>query len=284
MNCLEARQVLTSASLRQAPSAPYDLTAAQAHVAACPACAERFAALGRAVLSPQAEALSCAECRAWLADAADNALTGNLAALLVTHLAECPACAAEHAALLATLRLARASALPEPPRQPAFDLSFLPAPAVLWTQVRAHLRRLSVEVPAALLWQARQLAAPPPGLKLSYAPARVRGAGETVAIISISDEAAGLRLDLRATRSPDGAVYLTVSPLDAASEQPLAGARVALAEASGRLLETATVRAAGVARFEAVAPGHYLIRLQHQGNTWEIPVHLGEDAPQQGIA
>jgi len=277
MNCIEARQILTSAALGPSPHASYDLTAAQAHVAACPACAERFAALGRAVLSPQAEALSCAECRAWLPDAADNALTGNLAVLVSAHLTECPACAAEQAALLATLRLARAGALPAPPRQPAFDISFLPTPAALWTQVRAHLRRLSVEVPAALLWQARQLAVPPPGLKLSYAPARVRGEGETVATISVSDEAAGLRIDLRATRSPEGA-SLAVSPVDAASEQPLVGTRIALAEASGRLLETTTVRAAGVARFEAVAPGHYLIRVQRQGNTWEIPVHLGEDA------
>ena len=279
MNCIDARQILTSAALGQAPGASYDLSAAQAHVAACPACAERFAALGRAVLSPQAEALSCAECRAWLPDAADNALTGNLAALVAAHLAECPACAAEQATLLATLRLVHAGALPAPPRQPAFDFSFLPTPAELWTQVRAHLRRLSVEVPAALLWQARQLAAPPPGLKLSYAPARVRGVDETVATISINDEAAGLRIDLRATRSPEGA-SLAVSPVDAASEQPLIGARIALAEASGRLLETTTVRAAGVARFEAVAPGHYLIRVQRQGNTWEIPVHLGEDARQ----
>ena len=91
------------------------------------------------------------------------------------------------------------------------------APVALWTQVRAHLRRLSVEVPAALLWQARQLAAPPPGLKLSYAPARVRGADETVATLSISDEAAGLRIDLRATRSPEGAASLAVSPVDVAS-------------------------------------------------------------------
>jgi anti-sigma factor RsiW len=280
MNCFEARKILTQDAVGQAPSAPYDLTAAQAHVAACPACTERFASLGRAVLSPQAEALSCAECRAWLPDAADNALTGNLASLVAAHLTECPACAAEHAALLATLRLARAGALPEPPRYPAFDLSFLPTPAALWTQVRAHLRRLSVEVPAALLWQARQLAVPPPGLRLSYASARVRGEGEPVATLSISDEAAGLRIDLRATRSPEGATSLAVSPVDAASEQPLAGTRVALAEASGRLLETTTVRAAGVARFEDVAPGHYLIRVQRQGNTWEIPVHLGDDARQ----
>jgi anti-sigma factor RsiW len=315
MDCFEARKILTQDVLGQAPSAPYDLTAAQAHVAGCPACAERFAALGRAVLSPQAEALSCAECRAWLPDAADGALAGNLASLVTTHLAECPACAAEHAALRATLRLARANALPEPPRYPAFDLSFLPSPAALWTQVRAHLRRLTMEVPAALLWQARQLVAPPPGLRLSYAPARVRGEGEApsrltprnggdlpsrltpqnggrdgksgrdgasrlVATISISDEAAGLRIDLRATRSPEGTASLAVSPVDAASEQPLAGTRVALAEASGRLLETATVRAEGVARFAAVAPGHYLIRVQRQGNTWEIPVWLGDDARQ----
>jgi anti-sigma factor RsiW len=279
MDCYEARKILTADVLGQAPSAPYDLTAAQAHVAGCPACAERFASLSRAVLSTQAEALSCAECRAWLPGAADEAVTGNLASLVTTHLAECPACAAEHAALRATLRLARANALPEPPRYPAFDLSFLPSPAALWTQVRAHLRRLTMEVPAALLWPARQLVAPPPGLKLSYALARVRGEGEPVATISISDEAAGLRIDLRATRSPEGA-SLAVSPLDAASEQPLAGTRVALAEASGRLLETATVRAAGVARFAAVAPGHYLIRLQRQGNTWEIPVWLGDDARQ----
>jgi len=281
MNCIDARQILTSAALGQAPGASYDLSAAQAHVAACPACAERFAALGRAVLSLQAEALSCAECRAWLS-AADKALTGNLAALVAAHLAECPSCAAEQATLLATLRLVHAGALPAPPRQPAFDFSFLPTPAELWTQVRAHLRRLSVEVPAALLWQARQLAAPPPGLKLSYAPARVRGVDETVATISINDEAAGLRIDLRATRSPEGA-SLAVSPVDAASEQPLAGTRVALAEASGRLLETTTVRAAGVARFEAVAPGHYLIRVQRQGNTWEIPISVGGESGNQGV-
>ncbi len=315
MDCFEARKILTNDALSPVRRAPYDLTAAQAHVAGCPACAERFASLGRAVLSSQAEPLSCAACRAWLPDAVDGALAGNLASLVAAHLAECPTCAAEHAALLATLRLARAGALPEPPRQPAFDLSFLPSPAALWTQVRAHLRRLSVEVPAALLWPARQLAAPPPGLKLSYAPARVRGEGETpsrlnpqnggdlpsrltpqnggrdgksgrdgasrpVATISISDEAAGLRIDLRATRSPEGATSLAVSPVDTASEQPLAGTRIALAEASGRLLETATVRAEGVARFEAVAPGHYLIRVQRQGNTWEIPVWLGDDARQ----
>lgn len=283
MDCFEARKILTQDVLGQAPGAPYDLTAAQAHVAGCPVCRERFASLGRAVLSSQAEALSCAECRAWLPDAADDALTGNLASLVTTHLAECPACAAEHAALRATLRLARANALPEPPRYPAFALSFLPSPAALWTQVRAHLRRLTMEVPAALLWQARQLVAPPPGLKLSYAPAHVRGEGEPVATISISDEAAGLRIDLRATRSPEGTASLAVSPVDTASEQPLAGTRIALAEASGRLLETATVRAEGVARFEAVAPGHYLIRLQRQGNTWEIPVHLGEEAHQKDV-
>jgi predicted anti-sigma-YlaC factor YlaD len=164
MDCFEARKILTSDALSPARRTPYDLTAAQAHVAGCPACTERFASLGRAVLSPQAEPLSCAECRAWLPDAADEALTGNLASLVAAHLVECPACAAEQAALLATLRLARAGLLPEPPHYPTFDLSFLPSPAALWTQVRAHLRRLAVEVPAALLWSAQQSVTPPPGL------------------------------------------------------------------------------------------------------------------------
>ncbi len=112
-------------------------------------------ALADAALSPEAEVLSCAECRARLGSylvvepgADEPAATQPLVA---AHLATCSNCAADLAHLTAALAGLRSDSLPHPPRIPAPDLTFLPPAAVgrpWWVRLAAGLGLSSAGGPA----------------------------------------------------------------------------------------------------------------------------------------
>lgn len=130
MDCLEARQVFTRAadSAARVEGAPR-LAAAEAHVAACPACQTRLDQLAKAVLSMADDELSCAECGSQLHRYVETDLAGGDAAaalpLVHAHLATCPECGgdfAEARLALADLSLGR---LPQPEHAPEFDMGFL---------------------------------------------------------------------------------------------------------------------------------------------------------------
>lgn len=111
---------------------------ALAHVAACGACLTRLDQLGRAVLSPLADDLSCAECRQRLPElreilAGDGTrrAAGGLRveiAAAVAHLRRCPYCIEELGALDAALVAWTRGMLPVLDGEPALDLTFLDAP------------------------------------------------------------------------------------------------------------------------------------------------------------
>lgn len=307
MNCHEALLLLTAAAYGQRNT---DLTAADAHLKDCPACAYRFHRLIRAARSDDPDDLPCAEARAWLQAIVEGQVErpGSSSGPALSperpemrraqlHLATCPACAAEARALQAVWQAANAGQLATPARTPAFDLSFLPRPSTelgpkpsrLWQEVQAGWRRLTVELPAAVLWGVERLVAPPPGLSLAYATTTARQRGragqetrpqqgrpqqEQVVTLTTQDPERDAQIKVIATRSDQGTTWLTVEPVILSSDQRREGARVALCDDTGQPLEVRTVHADALAQFTEVQPGRYRLRVEDRGQRWEIPLDL----------
>jgi anti-sigma factor RsiW len=198
-----------------------------------------------------------------------------------SHLAHCPACAAEAAAWEHIASPDRKNALVEPPRYPVFDLSFLPQSQVVitWTQVRAQVRRLAYEIPAALALAGQTLISPPPGLAVSYAtvqaPRRAANrAKENLVSLAVDDQQHDVRISLNVTEA-EKAIWLAVAMRLLSSGQVLTGARIALCNEQGQAQEIKTVRPGETeARFPDLTPGHYLVRIERSGKTWELPLSL----------
>jgi hypothetical protein len=174
-------------------------------------------------------------------------------------------------------------ALVEPPLYPTFDLSFLPQPAPLvdiWKQARAGVRRLAYEIPAALLVAGGNLLAPPPGLALSFAavqPAR-RGprqkSSERLVSLTVEDQPQDIGITLDVTGA-EQAMWLAVRLRLLSTGKTLDGVRVALCNEHGKAQEIKTVRAGEAdVRFPDLAHGHYVVRVERAGKSWELPLAL----------
>jgi len=291
MNCHEALLLLTEAAYGRGKADPtvnsgQALAAADAHLKDCPACAYRFRRLIRAARTDDPDDLPCAEARAWLLATLDPAASPAPPEVRRTrrHLHTCPACAAEAQALQAVLQAADTGQLATPDRTPAFDLSFLPRPSAetsrLWQEVQAGWRRLTVEIPATVLWGIERLMAPPPGLSLAYATVAARQRGksqsqtEPVVLLTAQDPELDAQVKVIATRSDQGTAWLTVEPTTLSTAQRREGARVALCDDSGRPLEIRTVHADTLAQFTEIPPGRYRLRVEDHGQRWEIPLDL----------
>jgi anti-sigma factor RsiW len=274
-DCRSARDSLSKQAFDQAAPPDDELTAAQRHVAGCAACRSDLARLARAIRSSDPDEVSCAEVRARLDER--GPVAG--AAVFNRHLQHCPSCAAEAAAWERILALRTQDALAEPPHYPTFDLSFLPQPSVLWTQVRDGLRRLSFEIPAALALAGQALFTPPPGLAVSYATAqaarRARARSkDSLVSLSVDDQPQDVRISMNVTAA-EKALWLAVAMRLLSSGQPLTGARIALCNEQGQAQEIKTIRPGeSEARFPDIAPGRYLVRIERAGKTWELPLVL----------
>ena len=174
IQCRSARDIMAQGAFGQGAVAQNDLAAAQTHVASCAACRNYLARFARAIASSDVDEIPCAEVRSRFDAYSSSGGAGEGMAMVREHLARCAACAAAVTAWERIMALAGQGALAEPPRYPAFDLSFLPQQRVaeLWTQVQAGVRRLSYEIPAALALLGEALFSPPPGLAVSYAAAQ----------------------------------------------------------------------------------------------------------------
>ncbi len=280
MDCDTARDILTRQAFAPDGVTDPQLAEAQAHIAACPACAAHLARFSQAILSPDQDEITCAESRARMDAYLTGRGVGEGMAAVTAHLAACRACAAEYAALQQTMGSVAQAALAPVPSYPTFDLSFLATPTPIWQQVRAGVRRLSYEIPAALALIGKGLLTPPPGLALSYATVTAARRGtrtrqqHDLVSLTVTDEAENLRIALSVSKS-DGAAWLAVALSLLATGEPVGGARVALCDPHGLPQEIKTVRSGeSEARFPAIGPGHYLIRVDRAGKAWELPVDL----------
>jgi len=139
LSCAEARAgfasgVLARRGATDAPAtAPSAARAAAEHIATCAACQRHFDRLARAVLSGSDDEISCAECTARLGDFVLADLAGDDTAVVMPlihrHIAACQACAGDFRAARAAMVDLRLGRLPEPPRAPHLDMSFLRRPA-----------------------------------------------------------------------------------------------------------------------------------------------------------
>lgn len=178
--CAAARAAFAAAVLAEhadaaAGAVPAPGPTEQAHIAGCAACRAHFEDLARAVLSMAPDAISCAECTARLGDYVAADLDGAAAAVALPrvhgHLATCRDCEADYRAARAAVVDARLGRLPDPPRAPRLDLSFLdraatrPAalPAARWAEPGRWARRtvaLLVIIAAVLVARERPGGAP----------------------------------------------------------------------------------------------------------------------------
>ena len=84
----------------------------------------------------------------------------------------------------------------------------------------------------------------------------------------------GMRIALDVSEA-EKARWVAVTLRTLPADRPLGGARVALCNEQGQAQEIKTVRSGEAeARFSDIAPGHYIVRVQHSGKTWELPVNL----------
>jgi hypothetical protein len=232
---------------------------------------QRFA---RSIASHDADEVPCAEARTRL----DSHASGPE---LHSHLRQCPACAEQAAAWQHIQALQAAGALAEPPRYPVFDLSFLPQPHIadVWTQVRAGLRRLSYDIPAAVALVGQTLLSPPAGLTVSYAHVQAarRAAHpkkENLVSLSVDDQPQNVRISLNVSEAAS-ARWLAVSMRLLSSGQALSNERIALCNEQGQAQEIKTVRPGETeARFPDIPAGRYLVRVEYSGKTWELPLSL----------
>jgi hypothetical protein len=272
--CQETRDLLARRAF--AAAQPEDLSAAYRHVAACPACQDYLARFRRGILSFDADEVTCAEVRASAACLASGAAADRVR----RHLVVCPACAVESAAWERIGVLQAQGALSEPQRYPTFDLSFLPQVVPIWQQIAGGVRRLGYEIPAALTLAKRSLTSPLPGLTFSFAPApaRLRGVAEaepdSVVSLAIADPDHDVRILLHVSKA-EHALWLAVGMSLLSSGRMLHGERVSLCNAGGQAQEIKTVRSGdGEARFSDLAPGQYVVRVEHSGRSWELPLSL----------
>lgn len=219
-----------------------------------------------------------------LAAYADLELAGHDPAARMTevhrHLALCPDCRRDYQEVLETLRLERAGKWLAPGSEPVFDLSFLPREPASWSQVADRVRRFTTDIPVLMLRGLDRLGGSPAGLQLGPAAAaapRLRGAEADTPIVAfrLTDADERFAVDLRFRRVGEDVVWTDVRLLDAQSDEPLPGAIVGLHEGDGRLLEMRTVPAGGAVQLRDV-PIHraFLLRLEYDGRTWEIPFSL----------
>ena len=280
-DCRSARDIVTRPALGNGPVTERDLTEARAHIAGCAACRGHLARFSRAILSGAPDELPCAEVRLRLAADNPKRSVGDGANIVRRHLARCPACAAEAAAWERVTSPAGQGALAGPPRYPVFDLSFLRQPQVVdvWTQVRAQVRRLAYEIPAALALAGQALVSPPPGLAVSYATVQAarraaRKGKENLVSLSVDDQQQDIRISLNVTEA-EKALWLAVTMRLLSSGQILTGARVALCDEQGQAQEIKTVRPGEAdVRFPDIRPGRYIVRVERSGKTWELPLSL----------
>lgn len=201
------------------------------------------------------------------------------------HLALCPDCRREYQGILTTLRLGQAGEWVQPGSEPGLDLSFLPSEEVEpapWVQVAERIRRYAVQLPVLSLHGIQRMGELPVGLRLRPAtgtPAKMRGPGADTPVVAfrLTDADERFAVDLRFRRAGDGVVWIGVRPLQAQTEEPLLGATVGLHEADGRLLEMRTVPSNGAVQLRDVPINRsFLLRLEHDGRTWEIPFSLSD--------
>jgi hypothetical protein len=252
------------------------------HVASCAACRSYLARFARAIKSSDVDEIPCAEARSRFDAYSSSNGVGAGMAMVREHLARCAACAVQFTAWEHTMALAGQGALAEPPRYPAFDLSFLPQQRIteMWTQARQGVRRLAFEIPAALALLGEALFAPPPGLAVSYAaaPAARRAARsktrDNLVSLAVDDREQDVRISMNVTEA-EQARWLAVGMETMSSGDILTGARIALCNDQGQAQEIKTVRPGERdVRFPDITPGRYLVRIERLGQIWELPLTL----------
>jgi hypothetical protein len=261
---------------------------------------EGFATLVRALRQDDAEdpePLSCAECRAQLPalyhlQASGEPLPASVAAAH-THLADCPACEAEYAALQDVMGELAAGTLTGTvtgqTAEPTFDLSFLSRPSVpgpaLWRRALGEsVWQLFTSLQISLHAAGAAFSALPAALTTTPVPA---SAG-----VFRSDTPAG-RLELLILPAPDAAVSVSlgvvpqvgdyaaviVKLLAVPGEKPLGDTRVTLRNAQHQLLTGLVTRPDGTAVFDHLPLGRYFVQVRYAQDTWEIPLIIVAGSP-----
>lgn len=204
------------------------------------------------------------------------------------HLALCPDCRRDYQDVLRMLRLAQTEEWIEPAAKPALDLSFLPTETsgpVPWVDIAERVRRYARELPVLLLHELERLGELPASLQLrpaAGAPAKLRGpeTDTPVVFFRLTDAGERFAVDLRFRRAGEDVVWIGIQPLEVKSEAPLRGAIVGLHEGDGRLLEMRTVPSDGAVQLRDVPiDREFLLRVEHEGNAWEIPFSLRLEMP-----
>jgi hypothetical protein len=260
---------------------------------------ESFAALVRALKLDDAEdpePLSCAECRAqfpalYHLQASGESLPSPTAAARA-HLAGCPDCAAEYAALqevmgeLATGALTGAYATRA--AEPSFDLSFLGTPPAqeppLWRVVGEHIWGLFTDLQIALQGAGAAFVALPPALTTTPAPAGggllrtdTAGGGLELLILPAADARISISLGVGPQVGDYAAIIVRILAIP--SEKPLGDTRVTLRNAQHQLLTGLVTRPDGTAIFEHLPLGRYFVQVRTAQDTWEIPLIIVAGTP-----
>ena len=191
------------------------------------------------------------------------------------HLLECADCAAELAALMEVMTLAKASALPTLRTKANFDLSFLPAPIHYWQKVDGQVHQLFTEVIITIretVAQFAQMPAPLTPIAVMTGATRSQGLHTPAQLLELPQGESGLKVALQVLPPAEEGATLVVLVKDAANGAPMEHIRVHLYDQKRRLLLGLTTDRVGAAHFRELGIGRYLVQVRYGEVKEETPV------------
>lgn len=242
-----------------------------------------FEQLKRAISATGSNEIPCAECRRyfpelWEMEKRQEDVPKNLLNA-VSHLGTCRECAEEFSMLREAMMHFEHGLLPALPVEPQFDLSFLkatPEPDPIWVEEKIQqVQQLFTDV-RIIINQATasfgSLSAP-----LAAKPAlagHFRSIEPEIPVEVLVLPASDAQLSVHLSIGPlsDGKAAIAIKLLETENDSPLPGRRVMLRNARKQLLVGSITGQDGSTVFEHLSAGRYFIQVQHNEQSWQVPV------------
>jgi hypothetical protein len=203
------------------------------------------------------------------------------------HLMNCPLCAEEYHALRQALSDFENDTLPQLPRAPHFDLSFLESdrsPTGFWhttaaTKAQTLFTELVVLV-GDLYASFAELPAPLFAEPLASHGFRsdAREEGQVEALILPAPDA-DISVQVLVGPLIEGRAAIALKLVEADTATAIPNTRITLRNSRRQLLEGSVTDKDGALVFEQLSHGRYVIQVLHKGSVWEIPFVVVKNAP-----
>ena len=289
MDCKQAMAQVGSYLVAKSGDDDGQLAQALAHIAGCRSCLAALDAMETALgadLMSDVDALrgvsACTECQDALPGYIDAELNGTSLSpfylRIRRHLSTCAACREEYADLRTMVIADRAGAFGPAPYYPTFQEEHRQGAGSLWEKISAHMRYLTVQIPIRIMAEGARFGELSPLLQMESAPVFAlrkspgssgqAGAGQFEQWIGAADADNNVVPLFSSGSTTPGSATLVVKFGAIAPPAPIELATVSLLDKDNHLLEILATDADGIALFDGLAAGEYLLLIEHAGRTW----------------